>query len=98
MPLGESKRAYFNGPLNDADKAMLQPLAKVVLSVMHINSVHEPVQYLRDAAFKSNTKKIEAGKRPTPTILSFAFSYARVATYILQQKIRKARRSWSWSQ
>jgi hypothetical protein len=32
------QRGYFNGPLSDAGKATLQPLAKVVLSVMHIRS------------------------------------------------------------
>ena len=38
------QRGYFNGPLSDAEKATLQPLAKVVLSVMQINSDHEPVK------------------------------------------------------
>ena len=60
---------------------------------MRISIVHEPVQDLKDAAFKRNKGNIEAGKRPTPTILSYAFSYARVATDILQQKkIRKTRK------
>ena len=74
-------------------KAALQPLAEVVQSVMHLNSVLEPVQDLNDAAFESKKGNIEAGKRPTPTILPYAFSCARVATDILQQKkIRKTRK------
>jgi hypothetical protein len=86
------EKGFFNGLLDDAAKVKLMTLADRVVRVMHINAVYEPVQDLRDAAFKSNKGKIEAAKRPTPTILSFAFSYVRVATDILQQKkIRKTR-------
>ena len=42
----------------------MQPLAKVVLRGMNISSVHEPVKDLKDATFKSNKGKIEAGKTP----------------------------------
>ena len=49
--------------------------------------------------FKNNARKIEASKRPTPTILSYAFSYARVAADILQQKkIRKTRKELNMEQ
>jgi hypothetical protein len=88
------EKGFVNGLLDDAENVRLMTLADRVVRVMHINAVYEPVQDLRDAAFKSNKGKIEAAKRPTPTILSFALSYARVAADIWQQKkIRKTRRS-----
>ena len=73
------EQSYFNVTLDVTEKARLAPLAKVIISLMHIRAMHEPVKDMRDAAFKSNKGKISAGQRPQPTILSYAHSYSRVA-------------------
>ena len=71
----------------------LVPLANIILSIMRVNTVHEHIKDLKDAAFKSNKGKIEAAQRPKPTILALAHSYSRVATDILsQKKSRKTQR------
>ena len=86
------EQGYFNGPFDDAEKARLSPLASIVLSIMNINAVYEPFKDVKDAVFKSNKGKIEASQRPRPTILSYYYSYSRVATDILhQKKSRKTR-------
>ena len=66
---------------------------------MRISRVLQPVQDLKDATFKNNKGNIEASKRPTPTMLSYAFSYARATKDILQQqKIRKTRNAFVMEQ
>ena len=89
------EKGYFNNvSLEDAaEKSRLAPLAKLIISVMHIKAMYEPVQDIKDAAFKSNQGKITAGARPQPTILSYAHSYSRVAAEIQKQKkTRQTRR------
>ena len=73
------EQSYFNVTLDVTEKASLAPLAKVIISLMHVRAMHELVQDMRDAAFKSNTGKMSAGQRPQPTILSYVHSYTRVA-------------------
>merc|ERR1712026_455490 len=77
------EQGYFNDViLDDTEKARLAPLAKVIISVMHIRAMHKLVQDTKDTAFKSNKGKIPASQRPQPTILSCLHSYARVAKEI----------------
>lgn len=78
------KAGFFEGVVDASHPE--QELARCVKSLMEVFAIYEPVEGIKEAVFKSNKGKIEAGKRPTPTILSYAASYNRVADDIQQKK------------
>jgi hypothetical protein len=61
-----------------------QELALCAKSLMEVVAIYKRAEGV-EAVFKINKGKIEAGKRPTPTILSHAASYNRVADDIRQR-------------